>query len=111
MVTRRDIDFSFDASEVPRDWFAGDPFITAHLKSIRPLWLWHGLEESEHKAVAYDVYRAAGGGYLNRVATMALTTAVFFAVALLDQWRRVLFGDEEQLGVLSGQLGRTGKAA
>ncbi|HVK78193.1 MAG TPA: metal-dependent hydrolase [Kofleriaceae bacterium] len=48
--------------------------------SVRPLWLWHALEESEHKAVAFDVYRAVDGGYLRRVAIMILTTAVFFAV-------------------------------
>lgn len=48
--------------------------------SIRPLWVWHALEESEHKAVAFDVYRAAGGGYLRRVAIMLMTTAIFFAV-------------------------------
>lgn len=24
---------------------------------IRPLWLWHAIEETEHKAVAYDLYR------------------------------------------------------
>jgi predicted metal-dependent hydrolase len=48
--------------------------------SIRPLWLWHALEEAEHKAVAFDVYKAIGGGYVRRVVTMLLTTIVFFAV-------------------------------
>ncbi|MEJ7635726.1 metal-dependent hydrolase [Aeromicrobium sp.] len=28
---------------------------------VRSILLWHALEESEHKAVAFDVYRAAGG--------------------------------------------------
>jgi uncharacterized protein len=48
-------------------------------ESVRGLWAWHALEESEHKAVAYDVYRAIGGGYPLRVAVMAATTLVFFA--------------------------------
>jgi predicted metal-dependent hydrolase len=46
---------------------------------VRLLWVWHALEESEHKAVAFDVYRTTGGGYLLRVAVMAVTTLVFFA--------------------------------
>ena len=33
------------------------------------LWLWHAVEETEHKAVAFDVYRAVGGGYVRRAAT------------------------------------------
>ena len=58
----------------------GDPRMRAELDaSVRALWLWHALEEAEHKAVAFEVYRAAGGGYLRRVALMALTTVVFFA--------------------------------
>lgn len=47
--------------------------------TIGPLWVWHALEESEHKAVAFDVYRAAGGGEARRLAIMVLTTIVFFA--------------------------------
>jgi len=47
--------------------------------SIRGLWLWHALEESEHKAVAFEVYRAANGGYARRAGMMLVTTAVFFA--------------------------------
>jgi hypothetical protein len=46
--------------------------------SVRDLWVWHALEESEHKAVAYDVYRAVGGGYLLRASIMLLTTVLFF---------------------------------
>jgi predicted metal-dependent hydrolase len=47
--------------------------------SVRPLWLWHALEESEHKSVAFDVYRATGGGYLVRASIMVVTTMIFFA--------------------------------
>jgi predicted metal-dependent hydrolase len=55
--------------------------------SVRPLWLWHALEESEHKAVAFDVYTAAGGGYVRRVGIMLLTTVVFFAAQALTHAR------------------------
>jgi predicted metal-dependent hydrolase len=34
---------------------------------MRTLWSWHAAEETEHKAVAFEVYRAAGGGYWKRV--------------------------------------------
>ena len=37
----------------------GDP-------AVRDLFLWHALEESEHKAVAFDVYRAVGGSERTR---------------------------------------------
>jgi uncharacterized protein len=38
--------------------------------AVRDLFLWHALEESEHKAVAFDVYKAVGGGERMRVWTM-----------------------------------------
>ena len=44
------------------------------------LWMWHALEENEHKIVAYDVYRLIGGGYFHRVITMLIVTLFFFAV-------------------------------
>jgi predicted metal-dependent hydrolase len=47
--------------------------------SMRALWLWHAFEESEHKAVAFDVYREVGGGYVRRSGMMLVTTAFFFA--------------------------------
>lgn len=40
---------------------------------IIPLWMWHALEELEHKAVAYDVYEQVSGSYLHRVLAVPLT--------------------------------------
>jgi predicted metal-dependent hydrolase len=37
---------------------------------VKNLFLWHALEESEHKAVAFDVYKAVGGGERLRRWTM-----------------------------------------
>jgi hypothetical protein len=37
---------------------------------VRDLFVWHALEESEHKAVAFDVYKAVGGSERLRVWTM-----------------------------------------
>jgi uncharacterized protein len=44
---------------------------------VQNLFLWHALEESEHKAVAFDVYRTVGGSERMRVATMNVVTAAF----------------------------------
>lgn len=48
---------------------------------VRSVLLWHALEESEHKAVAFDVFQAAGGTERMRKAAMVFATAVFFAGA------------------------------
>ena len=39
-------------------------------EEVKNLFLWHALEESEHKAVAFDVYKAVGGSERTRVLTM-----------------------------------------
>ncbi len=41
---------------------------------LQALWLWHAIEELDHKAVAFDVYEAAGGEYARRVLTMLVVT-------------------------------------
>src|SRR6059058_5111510 len=43
----------------------------------RDILTWHALEESEHKAVAYDVYKAVGGGEFTRIFVMFLTDLLF----------------------------------
>ena len=44
------------------------------------LWLWHAIEENEHKSVAYDAYQAIGGGYWVRILSMALSSVMFIGV-------------------------------
>jgi predicted metal-dependent hydrolase len=70
------------SSEETRDLFGHE--------SVRNLFVWHALEESEHKAVAFDVYKAVGGTERMRVWTMkalrigfVLGIVVQVAIALL----------------------------
>ena len=44
---------------------------------VKQLFLWHALEETEHKAVAFDVYRAVGGSERVRVKAMNAVTWQF----------------------------------
>jgi predicted metal-dependent hydrolase len=46
-------------------------------QAVLDLFVWHALEESEHKAVAFDVYRAVGGSERLRVFTMNLLCVAF----------------------------------
>ncbi len=46
-------------------------------EGVRSLLLWHALEESEHKAVAFDVFRSVGGTERMRMWTMWLTHLTF----------------------------------
>ena len=67
-------------------------------EEVKNLFLWHALEESEHKAVAFDVYKAVGGSERTRVITMSVLRYMFVlgmaaqvAISLLldrDTYRR-----------------------
>jgi hypothetical protein len=52
----------------------------------KALWNWHALEETEHKAVAFDVYRTVMGddgrvdSYALRSFALVLATGIFFAI-------------------------------
>lgn len=35
--------------------------------AVRTLWLWHAIEETEHKAVAFDLYKDIDPGYVMRI--------------------------------------------
>lgn len=64
--------------------------------SAARLWTWHAAEEIEHKAVAFDVYNAAGGGYWRRIAAMLYVTAQF--IPRIHQMQLILLaGDPRPL--------------
>jgi predicted metal-dependent hydrolase len=52
--------------------------------AVKYLFLWHALEESEHKAVAFDVYRAVGGTERMRIWTMKVIRTAFLLGALVE---------------------------
>jgi uncharacterized protein len=49
---------------------------------VRSMLLWHALEESEHKAVAFDVFRAVGGTEKLRIRVMRAVTFSFLFAAI-----------------------------
>jgi predicted metal-dependent hydrolase len=59
---------------------------------VRSMLLWHALEESEHKAVAFDVYRQAVGDERLRIRIMRFTTFAFLS-AVLGHTLLSLLGD------------------
>jgi predicted metal-dependent hydrolase len=53
------------------------------------LWLWHALEELEHKAVAYDVYESIGNSRLERLIAFPMVTVVMLP-AVFGSWGYLL---------------------
>ena len=51
---------------------------------VAQLLTWHALEENEHKAVAFDVYRLAGGSERLRIWTMKLLRVLFTAAVVTN---------------------------
>ncbi|MFV8570818.1 metal-dependent hydrolase [Marinobacter sp. SBS5] len=70
---------------------------------IAPVWAWHAIEEAEHKAVAFDVYKSVGGSEFARVTEMMFVSVMFplFASLHLAQ----LMKEEGELGNLKSWAG------
>lgn len=60
-----------------------DIFFETTDEKQRALWMWHMLEESEHKDIAYDVYETLSGSYSLRISGFALAAfTIIFLVPL-----------------------------
>lgn len=66
--------------------------------TIRHLWLWHSIEETEHKAVAFDVYQEIYGtdmsAYFPRVAMFSLGVVMLLAIQT-DMMVRLIVRDKQ----------------
>jgi predicted metal-dependent hydrolase len=80
------------------------------------IWGWHAVEETEHKAVCFDLYKQAGGGWLRRVLMMLLVSINFsrlFWRLYMDllrrdgalAWRRLPRTIAETMRVMAGVHG------
>jgi predicted metal-dependent hydrolase len=74
---------------------------------VRRLLVWHAIEETEHKAVAFDVYSATGGSYRTRILAMIITTFGFTASVAMFQAE--LMRQDPKAGGLGVKLRGLGK--
>lgn len=81
-----------------------EPFIAKSDPALAAMWLWHAVEEAEHKAVCFDVYQQVCGkgwfSYLHRVAAMATATLLFGYSVFLSV--RALKKSEKEKAVKAG---------
>lgn len=69
-------------------------------QEMQSLWRWHAVEETEHKAVAFDVYEATGGGVLLRNVVM-IEVMLFLFLEFFGRHLYLLYKD----GVLGDASG------
>lgn len=71
---------------------------------MRKMWLWHAIEESEHKSVTYDVYQKLYKDYPTRAGAMIVAWSIL-AVVLADQQVRLMAKDGQLLNAKSWARG------
>jgi len=74
-------------------WLLSHPeFLAQTPARLQTLWLWHASEETEHRSVSFDIYRAMGGNEVWRRRWM-ISVSVFFLSDLLRQTINNLWHD------------------
>lgn len=69
--------------------------------TMKTMWLWHAIEENEHKAVAYDVFKGVFGkglrAYALRTSSLVISMLTLFFVQNYFLWR--LLKQDKQLNL------------
>lgn len=81
---------------------------------MQRMWLWHAVEENEHKTTAYAVFKAAGLSETLRIGMMAPTTALLLGYLIIPAHLEILRRDgqlfnlqawREAIGTMLGPKG------
>ena len=69
--------------------------------TMKTMWLWHAIEENEHKAVAYDVFKGVFGkglrAYALRTSSLVISMVILFFIQNYFLWR--LLKQDKQLNL------------
>ena len=69
--------------------------------TMKTMWLWHAIEENEHKAVAYDVFKGMFGkglrAYALRTSSLVISMVILFFIQNYFLWR--LLKQDKQLNL------------
>lgn len=67
-------------------------------ETMQPLWVWHAIEETEHKAVAYDLFQAVGGTYAERAFYQVFSTVM---LGIMSSYfaSRMMWNDRKNLSI------------
>lgn len=77
-------------------------------QAIQDIFLWHALEECEHKAVAFDVYKAVGGTErMRRIVMNMITFQFIFGIGTQTLFSVLRDRETYRRGVLRASLRRT----
>lgn len=75
-----------DLLRAPSKWMESAP-------DLALFWGWHAAEETEHKAVCFDLYVAAGGGWFRRVLIFLIVSIGFNFVFFMRSYLALLRAD------------------
>ncbi|MDE1181762.1 metal-dependent hydrolase [Paraburkholderia sp.] len=82
-----------------------DTRVAGSVDGYRQMWIWHALEETEHKSVSYDVWntvlKPGMGRYLIRTGVMLVVTLLFWLI-VFDFHVRLIVADRKRGGHLRG---------
>ncbi len=98
---------------VSEKFLAREFFVYHQHPSMRAIFVWHSIEEIEHKDVVFNLYKKVGGNYFERVfyfffSFFALNFSVCLLITLFTIHDRTIFNPYEMIKGIWFQIGWNG---